>query len=87
MPDPAVPYRQPFPRPKPPPPWAGTLDQRKRLFRFLVKLQDQGVEAGISRRLAAAKFGVGLAVVRAIEREAELAGWPLPPVRPRVVRE
>ena len=51
-------------------------DTRKAAFAALVALQDDGIPVGHSRVLIAERFGLGVEVVRDVEREGLNNGWP-----------
>lgn len=51
-------------------------DLRRTIFAALVAAQDEGHSVPASRELVAARFGVSVEQVQAIEREGLDRGWP-----------
>jgi hypothetical protein len=63
----------------PPPPFDPLSESRRRaVFAYLVEAQDRGADVELSRRAAAARFGLTAADVAGIEAEGLARDWPLP---------
>jgi hypothetical protein len=52
------------------------LPARQELFAALVEAQDAGAGVPVSRELVAKRFGVSMAMVKAVEREGIAEAWP-----------
>jgi hypothetical protein len=55
---------------------ASDEEARKAVFAALVAVQDDGIPVGHSRTVVAERFGLGVEVVRDIEREGLNNEWP-----------